>query len=121
MCAPEIGKNILFGATANEAQQERRHVLKQDGLADHQQNGKTGVGITMVLRDSLQTFTQKVENKKEVANDENGINDQLDQERPQCFECFLLHLFQIFRFEPLLRPRAISEKVKFRCVTIRSP
>src|SRR5438876_5634561 len=91
MCAPEIGKNISVGAAANESQQVSGHVLEQHRLADHEQNGDGGVSVTVASFELVQSFSQKVENEKEVSDYEHGINDQLNQKRADG-ECrFLFH------------------------------
>jgi hypothetical protein len=56
--------------------------LEKHGLPDHQQNGKSGVGVTMALFDSLQGVAQEVKDKKEITDDEHGVDRQLNQESP---------------------------------------
>jgi len=73
-------RHHLFRPAANQPQQNRGHILEKDRLTDHQQNGGARVGVAMVPFQPLQPFTEEVQNQKKIADHENGINGQLDQE-----------------------------------------
>src|ERR1700730_2024602 len=115
MCAPEIGKNILVRAAANHSQQKRSDVLQQHCLPDDKEKRDHGIGIPMIDLKLPQAFTEKMQHQEEVPDDENSVDRQLNQECTQCLSRFLFHPFQMLRFEPHLRSRVNSTKVKCRC------
>src|SRR5205085_6349945 len=49
-------KHILFRAVTDQPQQKRGHILEDDGLADHEQDGNAGIAVTMILFEALQPF-----------------------------------------------------------------
>ena len=89
--------------------------MKNDRLADHEQDRDSSVGITMSNLELMQPFTQKMQDQKEIADHENGINDQLDQKCAQRFDGFLFHPFQSLRVGTVSRSCLIMAKSKFRC------
>src|SRR5437667_7057425 len=74
-------KHSLFRAPANQPQQKRGHILENDRLADHEQDGDHGGAVAMVLFQLLQSLTQEMQNEEKIADHQNGINDDLNQER----------------------------------------
>jgi hypothetical protein len=90
-------KHSLFRAPANAPQQKRGHILENDRLADHEQDRHAAISISVAGFQLIEPFTQKMENEKKIADDESGINDQLNQERAQRIGCFLFHRFQSLR------------------------
>src|SRR5437899_6756165 len=63
----------------------------------------------------MEPITQKMENEKKIADHENGINGQLNQECAQCFDRFLFHAFQILRLGTRSRSCRLMGKSKFCC------
>src|ERR1700720_3483102 len=53
-------KHNLFRATANQPQQKCSYILKKNRLADHEQNGGTGVSVTMMNFELVQPAAQKM-------------------------------------------------------------
>src|ERR1700736_2114325 len=119
MCASEIGKNILVRAAANHSQQKSGDVLQQHCLPDDEEERDHGIGVPMIDLKLPQTLTEKMQPREEVANNEDSEDRQLNQECTQCLSRFLFHPFQMLRFEPHLRSRVNSTKVKCRCADTR--
>src|SRR2546423_13741590 len=97
MCAPEIGKNILFRTAAQHPQQQRGHVFKNNCLTDNEQDRDAAVSISVMSFQLMKPSTKKMKNQKEIADHENGINGELDQKCAQHLGGFLFHLFQTLR------------------------
>src|SRR4029077_4828836 len=73
-------KHSLFRAPTNQSQQKCGYILKKNRLADHEQNGGTGVSVTVASLELVQAFSQKMQHQKKICDHENGINDELNQE-----------------------------------------
>ena len=74
-------KHSLFRAPANQPQQKRGHILENDRLADHEKDRNAAISISVAGFQVMEPFTKKVKNQKKISDHENGINDELNQER----------------------------------------
>jgi len=78
MRAGDWKKHILFLAAANQPQQKRSHILKNDGLADHEQYGNAGVGVTVVTFQLMQSRSQKMQDQEKIYDDQDRVDHELD-------------------------------------------
>src|SRR6266404_952415 len=87
----EIGKNIwLFRtATAQESQQPGSDALEDDRLANDQDDRDQRVSFDMMEMQILEPAREIMEDQEKISGDENGVEGELDQERPQGAGLFL--------------------------------
>ena len=71
-------KHRLFQAAAQKAKQERRHTIQKNGLPDDEQKGYTGIDVAVLTFEPVQPVPQEIKNQKEVDNDKNRIDCQLN-------------------------------------------
>src|SRR6266446_10998294 len=76
-------KHGLFRAPAEKTQQKGRQGFEHDGLADDEENGHASISVSMAHFQLMQRFTEEMEDEKEVADDEKGIDDELDEKGSQ--------------------------------------
>jgi hypothetical protein len=81
----------LLGATSNEANQKSGETFKENGLPDDQQNRERGIEIPMMSFELVQPLSQQMQNQKEVGDNNNRIDYDLNRKSPDCFDCFLFH------------------------------
>ena len=65
--------------------------FEQDGLPDNQNDGNDGINVDVSFLEIVKPIGQEMQDGEEVTDDEGGIDDQLDQERRQCFPGFRFH------------------------------
>jgi hypothetical protein len=91
MCAPEIGKYILFGTPSQKPQQPSRDDLEKDSLAKDQSDGDHPIKHDVALFQAIQALGDEAQNKKKISDYQHGIDDHLQAERPKCLARFFFH------------------------------
>jgi len=84
-------KHELSRAATQEAKQERRHRIQDNGLPGDEQNGDAGINVPMVRFEPVQPITKQMQNQKEVDNDKNRIDRQLNGKGSETFGSLLFH------------------------------
>jgi hypothetical protein len=84
-------KHDLFRATANETQQKRGHTFKNNCLTNDEQDRYAGVCVAVANFELMQSLTKEMEDEKKIAEDEKGIDDQLDEKGSQGPGGFVFH------------------------------
>jgi hypothetical protein len=64
-------KHELFPASTQEAKQERRHRIQNNGLTGDEQNCDRRIHVTMLRLEPIQPIAKQMKNQKEIADDEN--------------------------------------------------
>ena len=65
--------------------------FEQDGLADDESDGHDRVNVDVSFLEIVEPIRQEMQDGEEITDDEGGIDDQLNQERRQCFPGFRFH------------------------------
>jgi len=86
-------KHGLFRAPAEKTQQKGRQGFEHDGLADDEENGHASISVSMAHFQLMQRFTEEMEDEKEVADDEKGIDDELDEKGSQRLGGLRFHFY----------------------------
>src|SRR5437762_12158246 len=67
-------KHGLFRTPAKKPQQKRGYILKHNGLTNDEQNRDAGVSVAMLMLEPMQPASQKIQNQKEIADNEQRID-----------------------------------------------
>jgi hypothetical protein len=94
-------KHGLFQAAAQKAKQERRQRIQKNGLPDYEQKGYPGIDVAMLTFEPVQPVPQEIKNQEEIADDQNSIDRQFNDENSQTFSSLFFHQTEII--EPLKR------------------
>jgi hypothetical protein len=86
-----LGKTWLFPPPTQQAKQQRRYGIQSNGLPDDEQDCDRRICKAMSRLKVIQPFAQQMENQKEVAGDQNGINRQFNGKSSEVFRSFFFH------------------------------
>jgi len=81
----------LSRAAPQEPKQKRRHCVQNNGLASDKQKGDPGINVAVVRFEPVQPITKQMENQKEVDDDKNRIDRQLNGKSSETFRSLLFH------------------------------
>jgi hypothetical protein len=91
ICVGDWKKHGLFPAAPQEAKQEIRHRVQNNGLTDDKQDGDAGINVAMVRFEVVQPIAKKMKNQEKVNGDQNRIDHQFDSKSSQTLSSLLFH------------------------------